>query len=335
MSVPPLEYCPSLLTRDVDTYSPVALKRLFDGKKVSHILPYDSPWTNDEETEKFIDNHKRISISGVQEKYSIIQVGDELRLTETGEQGTHILKPQPIALKRPREIPANEHLTMQIAAQVYNINTAANAIIFFKNGETAYITKRFDVKGDKNKRGKEDFATLAGRSNATGKNFKYESSYEEIGVLIKKHVGAAAIELERFFSLVLFNYLFSNGDAHLKNFALLETDSGDYLLSPAYDLINTKLHIDDSDFALGKGLFADGWKSDAYQHYGHAANADFIEFGKKLGINDSRVEKIMNIFSVEQAGVESLVGRSFLEPKSKELYLGYYRERLKSLNAKR
>ena len=36
-----LTYCPSTLAEGYETYSPVALKNLFAGKKVSHILPYD------------------------------------------------------------------------------------------------------------------------------------------------------------------------------------------------------------------------------------------------------------------------------------------------------
>ncbi|SFN87223.1 HipA-like C-terminal domain-containing protein [Salegentibacter flavus] len=48
--------------------------------------------------------------------------------------------------------------------------------------------------------------------------------------------------------------MFSNGDAHLKNFAILETPMGDHWLSPAYDLLNTRIHVDDSDFALEEGL---------------------------------------------------------------------------------
>lgn len=39
-----------------------------------------------------------------------------------------------------------------------------------------------------------------------------------MGELIQRYVPAWKIEMERFFRLVLFNYLFSNGDAHLKNF---------------------------------------------------------------------------------------------------------------------
>ncbi len=336
MSIPALKYCPSLLTENHNTYSPLALRRLFKGRKVSHILPYDSPWSNDDETEKFMDNNRHIHISGVQEKYSLIQIKNELRLTEKGEQGTHILKPYPVTLKRPREIPANEHVTMQIASQVFKIDTAPCAIIFFRNGEPAYLTKRFDIKNDGSKRVKEDFAALAGTSlEVGGKNFKYNSSYEEMGNLIKKYVSASAIELEKFFSLILFNYLFSNGDAHLKNFALLETDSGDYTLSPAYDLMNTRLHIDDTDFAFAKGLFADEWKSDAYQHYGHASKEDFLELAKRLGMATSRIEKILATFLNENPLIELLVSRSFLDVQMKQRYLENYRTKLKNLKASR
>ena len=110
-------------------------------------------------------------------------------------------------------------------------------MIFFQDGTPAYITKRFDVKSVGGKWGKEDFATLAGKTkNISTENYKYEFSYEELGLLIQKNVPAWRVEIEKYFSLVLFNFLFSNGDAHLKNFSLLETSKGDYRLSPAYDL---------------------------------------------------------------------------------------------------
>jgi serine/threonine-protein kinase HipA len=102
--------------------------------------------------------------------------------------------------------------------------------------------------------------------------------------------------IEKYFSLVVFNYLFSNGDAHLKNFSLLESSEGDYLLSPAYDLVNTKLHIDDNDFALNKGLFADEYKSAAYQKNGHPSVIDFIEFAKRIGVSKGRVENSYSHF---------------------------------------
>jgi serine/threonine-protein kinase HipA len=285
MNLSELKYCPGTLAEGFTTYSPGCLRNLFSGKKVNHILPYEAPQQSEEVAEQFMENRTRISISGVQEKLSLLLEKNLLRLTKKGEQGTYILKPIPRDLKKVDQVPANEHLTMQIAKQVYGIHTAENAMIFFKNDSPAYITKRFDVKEEPGKWGKEDFATLAGKTkDNAGANFKYEYSYEEAGMLIQKFVPAWRIEIEKYFSLVVFNFLFSNGDAHLKNFSVLESSKGDYLLSPAYDLVNTKLHVDDSDFALGKGLFADNFKSEEYKKSGHPSKKDLTEFAKRIGV---------------------------------------------------
>ena len=78
-------------------------------------------------------------------------------------------------------MPANEHLSMQIARQVFGIETAENCLVFFKNGDPAYITKRFDVQEDGTKWAIEDFASLAGRTPQThGTDFKYSGSYLEL-----------------------------------------------------------------------------------------------------------------------------------------------------------
>ena len=211
---------------------------------------------------------------------------------------------------------------MQIAKQVYGINTAENALVFFRDGAPAYITKRFDVKPNGEKWGKEDFATLAGKTkDLEGADFKYLYSYEEAGLLIKEFVPAWRVEIEKYFSLIIFNFLFSNGDAHLKNFSLLETASGDYFLSPAYDLINTKLHVDDTDFALSKGLFNDNFKSNYYQKTGHPGKTYFAELAKRLEINENRTEKLIAPFLQNQSEIERLLKNSFL---SEQCQRGYY-----------
>jgi len=340
MNLYELKYCPGTLAEGYTTYSPRCLRNLFNGKKVNHVLPYEQPQKSEEIAELFMENRKRISISGVQEKLSFLLDKNILRLTHEGEQGTYILKPIPTDLKKVDQVPANEHLTMQIAKQVYGLNTAENAIIFFKNGSPAYITKRFDVKkearlpdGKGGKWGKEDFATLAGKSkDNAGANFKYEYSYEEIGILIQKYVPAWRVEIEKYFSLLVFNFLFSNGDAHLKNFSLLESSKGDYLLSPAYDLINTRLHVEDSDFALDKGLFADDFKSEEYKKSGHPSKNDFIEFANRIGVIETRIEKLLNPFLEKQPFVETLLSHSFLSEANKRGYLLMYSTRRNYLN---
>lgn len=328
MSLPSLKYCPGTLAEGYDTYSPSFLRKMFRGKKVSHILPYDEPKDNEADAEKFLENRKRISISGVQEKLSLLLEKNKLRLTEEGEQGAYILKPIPRDLKKVDQVPANEHLTMQIASQVYGINTADNGMIFFKNGAPAYITRRFDVKADGNKWGKEDFATLAGKSKDTGGvNFKYDYSYEEAATLIHRFVPAWRVEIEKFFVLVLFNYTFSNGDAHLKNFALLETENGDYFLSPAYDLVNRRIHVDDTDFALDKGLFADNFESAAFKKTRHRGCEDFKEFARRIRIDANRAQKLIEPFLERQEKVELMTKRSFLSEATKQAYLLDYNTR--------
>ncbi|MEO6832955.1 MAG: HipA domain-containing protein [Chitinophagaceae bacterium] len=323
-----LTHCPGTLTEGFSTYSPRFLRRMFGGKRVSHILPYYSPQKDEEVAELFLQNRKRISISGVQEKLSLVLEKGVLRLTKEGEEGTYILKPIPSDLKKVTQLPANEHLTMQIATQVYGLNTAEAGMIFFKDGTPAYITKRFDVRQDGGKYGKDDFASLAGKTkDNAGPDFKYAYNYEDAGLLLQKFAPAWRVEIEKYFALVVFNYLFANGDAHLKNFALLESDSGDYRLSPAYDLVNTRLHVDDSDFALSGGLFADGYQSEGFKISGHSGKEDFMKFARRIGVLEKRAEKLLQPFMERQVKVESLIGRSYLDVGSKRGYLHSYQAR--------
>lgn len=327
-------HCPGTLAEGYDAYSPACLRNMFNGKRVKPMLPYAQPKQSEAVAQQFMENRKRISISGVQEKLSLLLDGHNLRLTKAGEQGTYILKPIPRDVKKVDQVPANEHLTMQIAKQVYGLNTAANAMIFFTDGSPAYITKRFDVKDAGNKWGVEDFASLAGKtSDNAGPQFKYDYSYEEAGQLIRDYVPAWRIEIEKYFSIVVFNFLFSNGDAHLKNFSLLESASGDYLLSPAYDLINTRLHVDDTDFALHRGLFADDYQSEPYKKSGHPSKTDFMVFATRIGIKESRVDKLLNPFLTRQAMVERLIHASFLSEGNKRAYLLLYQTKRNYLTA--
>ena len=158
-------------------------------------MPYDAPASNELTDELFTDNRSRMSISGVQEKFSVLLEKNKLRLTKQGEQGQYILKPIPNVGKNACQMPANEHLTMQIARQVFQIETAENAMVFFKNDTPAYLTKRFDVHDLDKKWAQEDFASLAGRTPQThGENFKYVGNYLDVFDVLKKYVPAYTVE---------------------------------------------------------------------------------------------------------------------------------------------
>ena len=137
MSLPKINYCPGTLAEGFSPYSTACLRRVFQGRKVRHMLPYGPSQSNEEDAEKFIENRKRISISGVQEKLSLVLDKNKLRLTKEGEQGTYILKPIPRDVKNFEQVPAYEHLTMQISRHVYGLLTAENSLIFFNNSPNA------------------------------------------------------------------------------------------------------------------------------------------------------------------------------------------------------
>ena len=153
-----------------------------------------------------------------------------------------------------------------------------------------------------------------------------------MGELLKKYVPAWRVEIEKLYSLIVFNFLFSNGDAHLKNFSLIETPSGDYVLSSAYDLLNTRIHVDDSDFALDGGLFSDGFKSEEMKKSNHPGLHDFQELARRLEINEKRRDKILVPYLQRQTMVEELTHRSFLNDKTKRAYLLHYQTKRNHLN---
>ena len=322
-----IEVCPGNLTPGFDRYSPACLRKLFDGKKVSPVLDFDY----DADSIDLIDQINQISVSGVQEKLSAIINNDKITLTPTGQQGKYIIKPSPNYkhLRFRDQIPANEHLTMQIAKQVYKINTAENGLIFFANGEIAYITKRFDFDTNGNKVKQEDFSSLAQKTAQThGKDFKYTGCYEDVAALLKTNVSAWQVETSKLFTLVVFNYIFANGDAHLKNFSLQQSANGDYLLSPAYDLMNTSIHVQDEDFALHGGLIPQNEYSDIYSQTGHPCKEDFIIFGNRIGVLPKKLNAIIETFSKESPLIEALISRSFLDERTKRMYRRSYQERL-------
>jgi serine/threonine-protein kinase HipA len=317
--------CPGTFAAGFTTYSRTCIKRVFNGSKVNHMLPYASLQSNHNSDDSFEENASRMSISGVQEKFSIIQLKNKIRLTKEGEQGTHILKPIPSISKNADQMPANEHLTMQIAQQVFDIETAENALIFFGNGDPAYITKRFDVLPGSLKLAQEDFASLAGKSPQThGTDYKYQGSYWNLFELMRENLPSYKVESLKLYKLLIFNYLFSNGDAHLKNFSVIETPLGDFKLSPAYDLLNSRIHIEDKDFALDEGLFP------AKMGQGNIVK-QFQLLAGFAGIPEKQMNSIIALMISKSDEVKKLIDASFLDEKIQRNYLQAYQLRFNKL----
>jgi serine/threonine-protein kinase HipA len=325
--------CPGCYKPNVEGFCLNCRKVLFDGAKVSPVLSFETPKADN--LPLYQEKTKRLSISGVQLKYSLRLEGKELQLTEKG--GQYILKPIPptALIVQPDQAPENEHLTMQIASQIFGIRTAANALIYFKDGTPAYLTRRFDVKPDGSKFLQEDMAQVNGRTRHThGENFKYEGTYEDIAQLIRKHVSAYPPAMENYFRLILFNYLFSNGDAHLKNFSLIQTIMGDYTLTPAYDLMCTVLHTpQETDTALD--LYKGDMDGTFYSQYGFFGQPEFRTLAEKTGVQSIRSGRIFTQLLTSRDDVLEMIQHAFLSEEIKRKYRNAYQDKLRRMGMTR
>lgn len=182
------------------------------------------------------------TISGVQRKLLVLK--DAQGFTPAGPQGfaPYIAKFNSES-ERVGSLVRNEFLSLRWSAELLG-KSEVNAFALDRVAvldEMALIVTRFDRKPDGTKLRLEDFAQILSRPGGRGSAGKYEAAYEEVGAVIRQHSARPEIDLARFFRRLVVFVLVGNCDAHLKNFSLLETDTG-LRLSPAYDIVNTALY---------------------------------------------------------------------------------------------
>jgi serine/threonine-protein kinase HipA len=141
---------------------------------------------------------------------------------------------------------------------------------------------------------------------------------------MKAYLPTYKLEAPKLLKLIIINYLFSNGEAHFKNFSILETTMGDYRLSSAYELLNSRMHFDTKDFALDHGLLP-----------GNLAQGKISRQFLKLAGNTEISEKIFSVIMTMMLSksdvLEKMITASFLNDSSKRNYWQAYNGRLKQL----
>jgi serine/threonine-protein kinase HipA len=170
-------------------------------------------------------------ISGMQPKVLVTAAEPGLpRVTHRG--ATHIVKS--FDSREYPELAANEYFCLR-AAQNSGLPTASARLA---ENRRVLVIERFDRVDDGSYFGCEDFCVLSGlRSHG-----RYHGTYEDIARRISQfvspeHQRAALLQL---FAMVALCCAVENGDAHLKNFAVLyEHPEGLVRLAPVYDIIAT------------------------------------------------------------------------------------------------
>ena len=226
--------------------------------------------------------NKGYTIPGVQKKLSLHLSNDVYpRLTVVNYPTGYILKPQ---VKEFHALPESEHLAMSMADKA-KIVTVPHALVKSKDSY-AYITKRIDRVFSRDANVKliamEDFCQLDLRLTQD----KYKGSCERCGNIIKKYSSRSGLDMSELFYRLVFSFIVGNSDMHLKNFSLIESESGsgEYHLSPAYDLlpVNVIIPEDKEEFALP----INGKKRNIHRK-------DFLIFAAGCGIAKLAAEKMI------------------------------------------
>lgn len=250
----------------------------------------------------------RASISGIQRKVSLGLATDRQTLQVATAGARFILKPQAGTFGN---LPENEHLTMKLAA-AFGLEVPACGILSLTDGSPAYIVERFDRPRAGGKLRQEDFCQLAGFSPKQ----KYEGSAELCVRLLRRYASEPSIAVLDLFRLFVFGWWTGNGDMHLKNVSILTDAAGRHRLSPAYDLICTRLVIPDDPLALTVGGRCDG-----------LGRADWLRFAEYAKIPPPAALRVLALPAKTLQPALGLCARSMLPDESKVAFSALLTER--------
>ncbi len=257
-----------------------------------------------------------MSIQGVQPKLSAaLSVKDEV-FTVVDLGGTYIIKPQSDVFL---EVPENEDLTMKMA-RAFGIEVPLTGLIYSKDGSLSYFIKRFDRYHRNKKYHLEDFAQLTHNTRDT----KYRSSMETLVRVLEEYCTFPVREKRKLFRRVLFCYITGNEDMHLKNFSLIAR--GDLIeLSPAYDLLNSTISMQNSEaeFALPiRGKKNKITRKMLFDYYGT----------ERLNLTQQTLNREEQNLVEQKETLTELIEKSFLSNEMQQKYLDLLHSRYQRLS---
>ncbi|MBA3418058.1 MAG: HipA domain-containing protein [Geodermatophilaceae bacterium] len=178
---------------------------------------------------------QRAALPGVQDKTSAAMLN--LPVTRAGER--YILKLNPPEY---RFLVENEAFFLEAARRsglaVPSAHTAVDA-----DGSVGLLVRRFDritIDGGPAALAVEDGCQVCGRPPAD----KYVLGTERVFAALSKVCDARAVAARTLLMQLAFAYVTGNGDAHAKNFSVLQSSDGEWRPSPLYDVPSSQPYGD-------------------------------------------------------------------------------------------
>jgi serine/threonine-protein kinase HipA len=309
-------YCYHDLEEGQVDFHPACARKIF-GSDTAPILPYTRE--NMSELARQVIRTSA-SVTGVQAKMSLdVNRGgkkEPSKFTIVGLWGKYIFKPQ--SAKYPN-LPELEDLTMKMA-EAAHIRTASHSLIRLADGELGYITLRMDRGRNGEKISMLDMCQLTNRLT----EHKYYGTYLQLAETIKKYSSVPMLDVQRFWEVVLFSWITGNSDMHCKNFSLLDSCNGEYVLSPAYDLLAVLLADPQDTEEMAMSFTVGGEKT--------GFNRDtFMTAFTQSGISAAVANKMIERMKTFLPKWRTLIAQSFLPEKMKENYLILLSKRIELL----
>jgi serine/threonine-protein kinase HipA len=205
-------------------------------------------------------------------------------------------------------------------AEVARIRTARHTLIRLADGELGYLTLRMDRGRKGEKISMLDMCQLTNRLT----EHKYYGTYQQLAETIKKYSSAPMLDVQRYWEVVLFSWMTGNSDMHCKNFSLIDSGNGEYVLSPAYDLLAVLL-ADPADTEEMAMSFAVGGTKSGFDR--NTFMTAFTQSGIPVAVAEKMIERMKGYLPEWK----EIIGQSFLPENMKANYLHLLNRRIAQL----
>jgi len=282
-----------------------------------------------------------LRLSGVQAKLpvSLFRQGSDfaIRIGDLRHACTHILK---IPAPQHSGLVQNEWATMELARRM-DLPVAGTIMVEFQDGSAyrgrSLLVERYDIPDRVKLDSETSDARLFLQEDACSLLFlrraqKYNTSMERIADALLG-AGVTPSDLRHFLMLVMFSWIVGNGDLHAKNVSVLRRfrtgrpgeppvfEGAE--LAPFYDLVNTRLHIPDDQFAVP----VDGRRS----------NIQFKSFAALASRWDMPRDEVRNVaerlIQETRSHLDPVLSESSLPRELQDRYRAVVRENMRTLGA--
>lgn len=217
----------------------------------------------------------RVGLAGVQDKASLAMLN--VPVARAGHR--YLLKLNPPEYP---DIVQNEHFFLR-AARSSGLEVVGADLVADATGDTGLVVTRFDrsvLAGHRRALAVEDGCQVLGLHPEA----KYRVTTEKVLGALSSACEAPLPAARTFLLQAVFAYLSGNGDAHAKNFSILQDAHGRWVPAPAYDLPSSQPY-GDSTLALS----VDGRKD------GNITGSRYVALGEALGLRTTAARKAVDL----------------------------------------